>query len=122
MTTTTNLGLQKPEESDTLGASLTAFNANFDALDTAVESKADKVKSKSAMLRASGWDETAKTVTARVAGVTAASHIIVQPTAASFEAWWAAGVRCTTQSTDTLTFQCTTVPTENLTASVLILG
>lgn len=95
--------------------------AAFNAALAAVESKAAKVKSKSAILRASGWDSSAKTVTARVAGVTAASHIIVTPAAASFEAWWQAGVRCTTQSADTLTFQCTTIPTANLTASVLIL-
>ena len=99
----------------------TGTEAAFNAALAAVESKAAKVKSKSAMLRASGWDSTAKTVTARVAGITAASHIIVTPMAASFEAWWQAGVRCTTQSADTLTFQCTTIPSANLTASVLIL-
>lgn len=35
MTTTTNLGLQKPAESDSLRASLAAFNSNADKLDAA---------------------------------------------------------------------------------------
>lgn len=42
MTTTTNLGLQKPSESDTLRASLAAFNANAEKLDNAYSQSGEK--------------------------------------------------------------------------------
>lgn len=116
MTTTTNLGLQKPAESDTLGASLTAFNANADKLDAA------QPKTTAVSLPASGWDAEAKTQTVSVAGMTESALVITSAAPVSFVAWSEAGVRCSAQSGGALTFACETVPAEDLTGNVVILA
>ena len=79
-------------------------------------------KAKTASLTVAGWDSSAKTQTVSVAGVTANSNIIVTPAPASYEAWGAAGIRATAQADGTVTFTCDTVPTEAITAQILIVG
>ena len=74
-------------------------------------------------LSASGWDSTAKTQTVTVAGVSAtetAQLITPVPALASQAAYYDAGILCTAQAVDSLTFTCTTVPTEDLTVYVVI--
>lgn len=75
-----------------------------------------------ATLSASGWDANAKTQTVSVAGVTATANLIITSAPDSYIAYAEAGVRCTVQGAGTLTFACETVPSEDLTANVLILG
>lgn len=116
MTTTTNLGLQKPAENDNLGASLAAFNANADKLDAA------QPKRTTVSLPASGWDAEAKTQTVSVAGMTESALVITSAAPVSFVAWSDAGVRCSAQSGGALTFACETIPTEDLTGNVVILA
>ena len=69
-------------------------------------------------LPASGWSNNQQTVTAT--GVTADNAVTPSPAPASWEAAGAAGVRCTAQGADSLTFTCSETPTEDLTYNVLI--
>lgn len=69
-------------------------------------------------LPASGWSNNQQTVTAT--GVTADNAVTPSPAPESWEAAGAAGVRCTAQGADSLTFTCSETPTEDLTYNVLI--
>lgn len=69
-------------------------------------------------LPASGWSGNQQTVTAT--GVTADNAVTPSPAPASWEAAGAAGVRCTAQGADSLTFACSEPPAEDLTYNVLI--
>ena len=148
MAVTDNLGLRKPASDDKMVESLDDFNANADLLDqiigklseldteaktslvaainevlAAVGNKADKPTTATVSLPASGWDTETKTQTVTVTGVTETANCIVTAAPASFGPYYgAAWVRCTAQGAGTLTFACETVPTEDLTANVLILG
>jgi hypothetical protein len=75
---------------------------------------------KTATLASGSWSS--KTQTVSVSGVTADNHIIVTPAAASYVAYAESMVRCVTQASGSLTFQCEDVPTSNLTVNVLIVG
>ena len=71
-----------------------------------------------ATLASAGWSGNAQTV--NVTGVSAASNVIVAPAPSDSAAWAAAGVLCTAQGNGTLTFTCSTTPTSDLTANLLI--
>ena len=74
-------------------------------------------------LSASGWASSAKTQTVTVSGVRAAEtqqRITPTPAAPSQAAYDSAGIRCTGQSANELTFTAETVPTEDLTIYVTI--
>lgn len=85
--------------------------------------KADAPKSVSVTLAAASWDSTAKTQTVTVTGVSAtetAQMITPTPALASQTAYYDAGILCTGQAADSLTFTCKTVPTADLTVYVVI--
>lgn len=72
-------------------------------------------------LTTSGWSSNTQTVT--VSGVSAsetAQLITPTPAIASQSAYYEAGIMCTGQETNSLTFTCQTVPTSNLTVYVVI--
>ena len=74
-------------------------------------------------LSASGWNSSAKTQTTTVPGVLADETkqlITPTPAIASQAAYYNAGIRCTGQSANELTFTAETVPTEDLTIYVTI--
>lgn len=80
-----------------------------------------KPKYKQITLLASGWSSNTQTVT--VFGVSAdetAQLIMPIPALASQAAYYAAGILCTNQAANSLTFTCQTVPTSNLTVYVVI--
>ncbi len=81
--------------------------------------KQDQHATATCSLTVAGWSGNAQTASAT--GVTATNSVIVAPAPASAAAWAAAGVVCTAQAAGSLTFTCTTAPTEALTANVLIL-
>ena len=81
--------------------------------------KQDQHSTATCSLTVAGWSGNAQSATAT--GVTATNTVIVAPAPASAAAWAAAGVLCTAQAAGSLTFSCTTAPTEALTANVLIL-
>lgn len=70
-------------------------------------------------LAAANWSNNSITVTAT--GVTASNNVIVSPAPASQSAYTTAGVMCTAQASDSLTFTCTTTPSSDLTVTVLII-
>lgn len=72
-------------------------------------------------LTTSGWSSNTQTVT--VSGVVAsetAQLITPTPAIASQSAYYEAGIMCTNQGANSLTFTCQTVPTSNLTVYVVI--
>ena len=72
-------------------------------------------------LTTSGWSSNTQTVT--VSGVVAsetAQLITPMPKITSQSAYYEAGIMCTNQGTNSLTFTCQTVPTSNLTVYVVI--
>ena len=71
-------------------------------------------------LASANWSNNSITVTAT--GVTSSNNVIVSPAPASQSAYTSAGVMCTGQSTDSLTFTCTTTPSSDLTVNVLVLN
>ena len=74
-------------------------------------------------LTASGWDSSAKTQTATVSGVLADETkqlITPAPAAASQAAYYNAGIRCTGQAANNLTFTAETIPSTNLTVYVTV--
>lgn len=70
-------------------------------------------------LASANWSNNSITVTAT--GVTSSNNVIVSPAPASQSAYTSAGVMCTAQATDSLTFTCTTTPSSDLTVTVLII-
>lgn len=76
-------------------------------------------------LSSSSWSSTAKTQTVAVPGVLAdETKQLITPTPASSSqtAYYNAGIRCTSQAADSLTFTATTVPSVDLTVYVTIQG
>lgn len=70
-------------------------------------------------LNASSWSSNQQSVTA--SGVTADNDVIISPASGSHDAYGEAGVRCTGQTNNSLTFTCTEKPSSNLSVNVLIL-
>lgn len=68
-------------------------------------------------LSATGWSNSQQSVT--VSGVTASNLVEVSPDPASYEAATAAGVYCSAQGANSLTFKCKTIPAA-LTINVVI--
>lgn len=93
---------------------------DYDAANKAyVDSKAPT--SVTVTLTTSGWSSNTQTVT--VSGVSAtetAQLITPTPAIASQSAYYEAGIMCTGQAANSLTFTCQTVPTSNLTVYVVI--
>lgn len=110
-----------PNESGavTLGAG-DINTSDGESLQVALNNKAKKSVGKSATLTVAGWSSNAQTV--NVEGMTANANVIVTAAPDSYIAYAEAGVHCTAQGTNTLTFACEETPTEALTANVLILG
>lgn len=88
-----------------------------------VQGDLDEIKATSVpvTLTTSGWSSNTQTVT--VPGVVAyetAQLITPTPAIASQSAYYEAGIMCTGQAANSLTFTCQTVPTSNLTVYVVI--
>ncbi len=76
-------------------------------------------------LTVAGWDAPVKTQKVTVSGVLADETkqlIMPMPAMASQNAYAAAGIACTLQEANALTFKCQTVPTENITVFVTVQG
>ena len=84
---------------------------------------AEKPVSTAVTLLASGWNSSSKTHTVTVSGVLADETkqlIIPTPALASQTAYYGAGIRCTNQAANSLTFTAKTIPTADLTVYVTI--
>lgn len=93
----------------------------FDSSGAAVAVSAPTPVYRTVTLTTSAWASNTQTVT--VSGVLAdetAQLIQPVPAIASQSAYYAAGILCTGQAANSLTFTCATVPTENLTVYVVM--
>lgn len=72
-----------------------------------------------ASLTTSGWSSNTQSVT--VTGVTASNTVIVSPAPASMTTWANAGVYCSAQAANSLTFTCTSTPAAAITVNVVII-
>ena len=70
-------------------------------------------------LTAAGWSSNTQTVT--VNGVTSTSVVLVAPDPSDTADYVSAGILCTAQSAGTLTFTCSTTPTNAITVNVVAL-
>lgn len=70
-----------------------------------------------ATLAVADWSSNTQTIT--VSGVKADSVVFVSPAPASASDYASAGILCTSQSADSLTFTCTTTPTNAITVNVV---
>lgn len=68
------------------------------------------------------WGSGTNIQTLTVQGVTSSNTIIVSPTPLSSTDYADAGIICTAQSTNQLTFTCVTVPTNDIELSIVIIG
>ena len=66
------------------------------------------------------WTSNQQTVT--VSGVTSSNYVVVSPAPASYDDYCEAGIYCSAQGTNSLTFKCDTAPTSSLTVNVMIVG
>ena len=70
-------------------------------------------------LTAAGWSSNTQTVT--VTGVTSSNTVIISPSPSNMEDYTNAGIVCTTQETNSLTFECDTTPTSAIDVNVVII-
>lgn len=70
-------------------------------------------------LLAANWSSNSQTI--NVSGVTSTNTVFVSPTPLSTADYAAAGVLCVAQGNGTLTFQCDTTPSTDLTVSIVIM-
>lgn len=80
---------------------------------------AGAASTETATLTAAGWSDNTQTVS--VTGVTADNMVICSPAPLSYTAYAAAGVYCFSQSAGSLTFKCSTTPSDDLTVNVAII-
>ena len=66
------------------------------------------------------WTSNQQTVT--VSGVTSSNYVVVSPAPASYDDYCEAGIYCSAQGTNSLTFKCDTAPSSSLTVNVMIIG
>lgn len=106
-------------------ATKTAAEAKTTALD-AQAAAANAIKTESVTLSHSGWNRSAKTLTASVTGVTADNSLIIglagNATDDQAKAATSAGVRGISQASNSITFKCVAVPTVDIPLSILIIG
>lgn len=74
----------------------------------------------SVTLLAANWADNAQTV--NVAGATATNIKVISPDPASVDEYAACAVRATGEGAGTITFGCTTAPTNDLTVNIVIVG
>ena len=119
-------GRAKLESGSTMVTSQLTENSNVIATTAFVHGLVDgvtKPKQVSVTLPASGWNSSSKTQAVTVSGVLAdetAQLITLTPALTSQTAYYEAGILCTSQAADSLTFSCDTVPTSDLTVYVTI--
>ena len=87
---------------------------------TATEIGATTSKKATPTLFSTNWSNNTYILSAL--GVTADNTVIVAPAPASSDDYTAAGIKCTAQTTNQLTFTCETTPTNNIGISLLIVN
>lgn len=104
------------ESIGTIQSSLSTVEGEVAALSA---NKNNKLNAVTVTLTVEGWDSLALTQTVSASNVTADNIVWVSPAPASFDAYGKAGIRGTAQGGGTITFTCTTVPTEVISVEVV---
>ena len=112
--TTSRVGLVMPDNDSISIDANGVLSVNFPTI-TGVNMTALTVS-----LTVANWSSNTQTVTAT--GVTASNNVIVSPAPSYVSAYTEAGIICTAQASNSLTFTCETVPTSAITVNVLILS
>lgn len=113
------------DESGTLVAECSVIQyASDDSIDNSLNNLYEMLapKADSVTLTVAGWDSSTKTQTCTVSNVTSFNIVIVAPSPDSQDAYTKAGVKCTAQAENSLTFTCKSVPTEALTVNIVIMN
>lgn len=93
----------------------------FDSSGAAVAVSAPTPVYRTITLTASAWSNNAQTVTVSGVSATETDQLIQPvPAIASQSAYYEAGVLCTGQAANSLTFTCETIPTSDLTVYVVV--
>lgn len=87
---------------------ITSWNSKQNALDTLTVT-----------LTVAGWSSNTQTIT--VTGVTSSNTVIISPSPSNMEDYTNAGIVCTIQETNSLTFECDTTPTSAIDVNVVII-
>lgn len=96
-------------------------NGNFEIMSadgTVPTARLTKVNT-TATLAVADWSSNTQTVS--VTGMTANGVVLVSPTPANQSAYTSAGILCTSQAAGSLTFTCDTVPSADITVTVVML-
>lgn len=104
----------------TFGTATTTFLANNGTWQT--PAKGSTATTRTASLAVASWNTSTKQITVTVSGVTASNLIEVSPAPASWSVASAAGVYCSAQAANSLTFKCSSIPTAAITVNVVIWG
>lgn len=104
----------------TFGTTTTTFLSNAGTWLT--PAKGNTATTKTASLAVASWNTTNKTISVTVSGVTASNLVEVSPAPASWAVASAAGVYCSAQAANSLTFTCSSIPTAAITVNVVIWG
>ena len=104
----------------TFGTATTTFLANNGTWQT--PAKGNTATTRTASLAVASWNTSSKQITVTVSGVTASNLVEVSPAPASWSVASAAGVYCSAQAADSLTFKCSSIPTAAITVNVVIWG
>lgn len=108
----------EPLESDPLNWIMHVSNLYWDRIDVQPTSGGG-VTTRTITLSSSGWTNNTQTVSCP--GVTASNTVVVGPTPASGTDYGAAGIICTAQAANSLTFTCDTTPSANIDVNVIIM-
>lgn len=93
--------------------------ADLDDRVTALEQGGGSISSTSVTIQSTDWSSNTATVT--VQGVTSSNTVIVSPAPSDADAYADAGIICTAQGTNTLTFTCDSAPSGSITVNVVII-
>lgn len=124
-------GLIEQIDANTLYTQFTAiFNEWFEGLQDSVNANTETMlvnalpKSVTITLNANGWVSSGSvfTQTVSVLNMNATKSVIVKGSNSTVEAYSSAGITCTGQGTNTLTFTATTKPTTSINVDVIYMG
>jgi hypothetical protein len=84
-----------------------------------VDSVAPTIYNRTATLTVGGWSSLTQTVS--VSNITGTNTVFAAAAPASTDAYSKAGIKCTTQGTNVLTFTCKQVPTADITVNIVVM-
>lgn len=84
------------------------------------QTNSSSIVATTSVLLSSNWDNLTHSQTIEVSGLTANKNVLVSPAPSSTTDYITAGIMCTGQQDNTLTFTCTTNPSTNITVNMMI--